>query len=67
MGAEREMREIIEEWNTKMPDYMGQSGISWKFNPANAPHIEESGNEWFSKQRNCSEDWQMNNYLMTNR
>ena len=39
VGAEKELREKIENWNTiNIAVELAQKGINWRFNPPSAPH-----------------------------
>ncbi len=44
VGAERELRESIEAWNSShIEEHLKQQGIKWKFNP---PHASHMGGVW---------------------
>ena len=44
VGAEKELREALEEWNKKnIADQLSQNGVQWHFNPPTSPHF---GGAW---------------------
>ena len=44
VGAEKELREALEEWNKKnIADQLSQNGVQWHFNPPASPHF---GGAW---------------------
>ena len=38
VGAEKELREMIQEWDVKQLQYCSEKGIEWKFITPAAPH-----------------------------
>ncbi|XP_033627235.1 uncharacterized protein LOC117290093 [Asterias rubens] len=43
VGAERELRESMENWNKHINEYLLQKGVRWLFNPPTASHM---GGAW---------------------
>ena len=51
VGAEREMREYLKDWNTEnITQSLVQEGITWRFNPPASPHF---GGVWERLVRSC--------------